>query len=94
MHDSSITAVLQSVAANVRKLRLQKEKTQESLAEAADLDLRTLQRVERGTMNMRIGILLKIASALQVTPGSLFRAAKLQPPKRGRPPKKTYSQKK
>jgi len=94
MDNSNLTEVLERIAANVRKARLRRGMTQEALAETADVDLRTLQRVERATMNMRVGILVKIANALQLTAGNLFRAAKLPPPKRGRPPTKKGKSKK
>lgn len=80
-------AVLQYVAANVRRVRLAHDLTQEQLAEAAEIDLRFLQRVERGTTNLSLAVLVALADALKVAPGSLLRPAKLPPPQRGRPRK-------
>jgi transcriptional regulator with XRE-family HTH domain len=61
--------------------------TQEGLAESADLDLRFIQRIERGSTNLSIGVLIALADALAIDPTILFRAAKLIPPRPGRPRK-------
>lgn len=42
--------------------------TQGEVAEAADISDRTYADIERGTVNMRIETILKICSALQITP--------------------------
>jgi transcriptional regulator with XRE-family HTH domain len=55
----------------------------------ADLDLRFIQRIERGTTNLSISALIGLADALGVEPTLLFRAAKLTPPRPGRPRKQT-----
>ncbi len=46
--------------------------TQEEVAEAADLALRTYAELERGNVNMRIETLLRICNALHITPDELF----------------------
>ena len=60
--------------------------TQERLAEAAELDLRFLQRVERGTANPSALTLVALADALGVPTGALFKRAALPEVRRGRPP--------
>ena len=62
--------------------------TQEALAEAATVDLRFLQKVETGSANLSITILVRLADALHLKPGLLLRSARLPPPRRGRPPSK------
>ena len=42
--------------------------TQSEVAESANLSDRTYADIERGTVNMRIETILKICSALQITP--------------------------
>jgi transcriptional regulator with XRE-family HTH domain len=79
---------LQSIAANVRRLRVRRGLTQEELAELARQDLSYLQRVERGSSNLSMSVLLALANALEVPPGLLLRRAPLPPIKRGRPPKR------
>lgn len=70
-------------------MRRQRERaglTQEKLAEAAELDLRFLQRVERGKTNLSVSVLVSLADALDVAPGFLLKKASLPPPRAGRPP--------
>lgn len=81
-------AVLAYIGANVSRARLRAGLTQERLAEAADLDLRFVQRVERGTTNLSVLVVVALADALGVTPGSLFTKNQLPEARRGRPPKK------
>lgn len=76
------------IGANVYRARLRNGWTQEKLAEAADLDLRFLQRVERGKTNLSVVVVVALADALGVTPGSLFKKAVLPEVRRGRPPAK------
>jgi transcriptional regulator with XRE-family HTH domain len=82
-----VATVLGYVGANVRRLRLAKGLTQEALAEAAELDLRFLQRVERGQTNVGVAVIVGLADALEVPPGALFRKAVLPEVKPGRPRK-------
>jgi transcriptional regulator with XRE-family HTH domain len=77
--------VLRYVGSNVRRWRTRRGLTQAGLAEAADLDLRFVQRIERAAGVPSLRTLLAIADALEVGPAALFRAAKLQPGRTGRP---------
>lgn len=85
MRDDRAPEVMRHVAANVRRHRLRRGLTQEKLAEESDLDLTYVQRVERGTANASIRVIVALADALDVPIGSLFRLAVLKPPQRGRP---------
>lgn len=49
------------------------------------MDARFLQRVERGSVNMRLETLLRLATTLQVTPARLLRRAALPAGVVGRP---------
>lgn len=91
MRSPNTNTLLTYIAANVRRARERKNLTQERLAESASVDIRYLQRVERGTINLSIDVLTALAEALGVTPASLLRPAKLSPPKTGRPKKKKGS---
>ncbi len=82
-----VSAYLSFIAANTRRWRLRRGLTQEGLAEMADLDLRFIQRIERGNTNLSVSALVALADALGVEPSRLFRAAKLTPPRPGRPRK-------
>lgn len=76
------------IGANVRRGRERAGLTQERLAEMAELDLRFVQRVERGQTNSSVAVLVALADALGVAPGSLFKQADLPPARTGRPPAK------
>jgi len=77
----------------VRRLRRFQGLTQEALAEAADLDVRFLQRVERGETNLGVAAVVALADALNVSVGTLFRKAKLLKATPGRPAKSERSAK-
>ena len=79
--------LLESIAANIRRWRVKRGLTQENLAEGLAVDLRHVQRIERGSLDIRMTTLARIAAVLETTPGELVRKAKLAPPKRGRPKK-------
>jgi transcriptional regulator with XRE-family HTH domain len=79
--------LLESIAANIRRWRVKRALTQEDLANGLGVDLRHVQRIERGSLDIRMTTLARIAAVLDVTPGDLVRRAKLPPPKRGRPKK-------
>ncbi|NUQ73895.1 MAG: helix-turn-helix transcriptional regulator [Polyangiaceae bacterium] len=82
-----VTRFLKYIGANVRRRRLRLGLTQEALAEAANLDVRFLQRVERGTTNVGVAAVVALADVLEVAPGLLFRKATLPEAKPGRPRK-------
>jgi len=87
MTDPAFVALRQSIAANVRRARQRKGLTQEQLADKAEQDVSYLQRVERGAVNLSLRVLFHLARALEVTPASLLRRAKLAAVRRGRPKK-------
>ena len=80
-----LNEILGFIGANVRRLRLERGWTQSHLAGFAGQDLTALQRVERGETNLTVGVLVCIADALEVAPGTLLRPATLSRAKRGRP---------
>lgn len=58
-------------AANMRRIRLEKELTQEKVAEAADLHPNYISSVERGERNISICNIERIAIALGVSMSEL-----------------------
>ena len=84
----ALALLLEAIAANVRRIRLQRGFTQEMLAERAGQDLSYVQRVERGATNLSIAVLVSLASALDVAPSLLLRKARRIATRRGRPPKR------
>ncbi|MEP7126892.1 MAG: helix-turn-helix transcriptional regulator [Byssovorax sp.] len=81
--------VLEYFSWNVRRLRLEREMTQEALAEAIGTELRTLQRVEAAATNPSLTMLINLAHVLKVEPGALLEPTERPVIKRGRPKKKT-----
>lgn len=61
------------VAANIRRLRLERGFTQEQLAHECELDLTYIGGIERGRRNPSVKVLGKLAAALGVHPGTFFK---------------------
>ena len=61
----------QQIGERIRVLREKREWFQRDLAEVAGLPVRTIGRIERGDVDVRISTLEKIANALE-TPVSQF----------------------
>ncbi len=62
----------QLVAWNVRRLRVSRGVSSETLAAASGVDRSYLGRLERGIANPTIGILERIAAVLEIRIGELF----------------------
>jgi transcriptional regulator with XRE-family HTH domain len=60
------------IAANVRKLRVERKLTQEQLAHDAGIDLTYLGGIERGRRNPSVSVLGRLAASLGVHPVTLF----------------------
>jgi transcriptional regulator with XRE-family HTH domain len=69
----------QLFATNMRRIRLEKQLTQEKVAEAADLHPNYISSVERGERNISICNIARIAAALGVGMEALVAKA---PPKK------------
>ena len=69
---------------HVRKLRVEKEISQEELADRADLTLSQVGRIERGLINTSLTMIYLLAKALEMKPYELlmfdFTAEKHSPP--------------
>lgn len=57
----------------IRELRLKRKLSQEKLAELCDIHVTYLGGIERGTRNVALVNIVKIARGLKVKPGDLFR---------------------
>lgn len=60
------------VGANVRRLRKERELTQEQLAMETGIDLTYLGGIERGRRNPSLKVLVSLATALGVQPHELL----------------------
>jgi transcriptional regulator with XRE-family HTH domain len=84
-----LVELYQCLAANVRAGRAVAGLTQEALAEAAQIELRYVQKIEAAAQGVSLDVLLRLADALDTTPDRLLRTRrKLPKPKRGRPPRR------
>lgn len=63
---------LHSIGNNLFRVRKTKGLTQAEVAEKAELSDRTYADIERGSVTMRVDSLLKICSALNITPDDVL----------------------
>ena len=70
---SKESAQLQDFGANVRRERSAKGMTQERLAELTDLNIRTVQKIEAGKINILLTTVLRIREALSCSWSKLSR---------------------
>lgn len=79
--------VKQHLAANTARLRARRGWSQQQAADAAELDLKHLQKLEYGALNPSLRTLVRLAAAFEVTVGTLVAPTTARPPKRsvGRP---------
>jgi transcriptional regulator with XRE-family HTH domain len=70
---------LEAFAANVRRLRQERNLTQEALAHKADLNLTDIARVETLKRDPGVKVIAKIAYGLGVPTAALFEGVKHEP---------------
>lgn len=87
--DDDFEAAKRHLAANIAGLRATRGWSQQEAADAAGLDLKHLQKVEYGSLNVSLATLVRLARAFQTSVGALLEksASRPQPPERrvGRP---------
>lgn len=69
---TAIQRQLKRFGDNLRRERMQRAITQEKLSEAADLNIRTLQKIEAGQTNILITTAIRLRGALQCSWESLL----------------------
>jgi transcriptional regulator with XRE-family HTH domain len=57
---------------HIKKLRNAIPLTQQELADRCEVDIRTIQRIERGDYGLGLHIVLALAEAFETTPDLLF----------------------
>ena len=60
------------LANNLKRYRLDKNLTQEELANIAGIEFSTVSRIERGLLNASISLVFAIANALDIKPTQLL----------------------
>jgi transcriptional regulator with XRE-family HTH domain len=63
---------LKGIGQKIKEIRLEKKLTQSSLAAACDVDIRTIQRIEKGSFNMSLKIMFLISDSLGINPSELL----------------------
>ena len=63
-----------TLGTNVMRLRTEQELTKETLSLMSGLSRPTINRIEKGQLDVKLSSLLRIADALCVNPGELFEA--------------------
>ena len=61
------------IGQRIKEMRISKKITQSSLASLCDIDIRTIQRIEKGEFNMSLKILFAISDTLNIPPESLLK---------------------
>jgi transcriptional regulator with XRE-family HTH domain len=67
-----VADALDTFATNLRRLREERDLTQEALAEAADLHLTHVSKIERRACEPGVRTVARLAKALNVSGGPLF----------------------
>lgn len=70
--NGNIDIELKQIGQQIKQLRLSKGMTQNALASSCDIDVRTIQMIEKGTLNMSLKIFYAIALSLEVKPSFLL----------------------
>jgi len=70
--DAKLQAQLKKFGASVRRERISRGITQEKLAELVDLNIRTIQKIEAGKINVLVTTAMRIQKALDCTWGRLM----------------------
>lgn len=63
---------LLQIGQKVKQIRTEKKLTQSTLASLCDIDIRTIQLIEKGSINMSLKILFSLSEALETTPETLL----------------------
>ena len=70
--DYNIEKELKQLGQIIRDFRLSKNMTQSSLASSCDIDVRTIQMIEKGTLNMSLKIFFAIAKSFGMNPSEFL----------------------
>ena len=72
-----------SKGSEIKRLRESLSFTQQELSDRCDIDIRTIQRIEKGEHGVGLQILIALAVSLETTPSELL--SKLKIPAAGKP---------
>jgi transcriptional regulator with XRE-family HTH domain len=60
------------IGSQIRHKRIAKNLTQFDLASTIDCEIKSIQRIEKGKMNLSLRMFLSISEALEITPAELL----------------------
>jgi transcriptional regulator with XRE-family HTH domain len=64
---------LKKLGKKIKKLRLSKKLTQQKLADLCEVDIRTIQRIEKGEHGVSLQIIFALADSFGITIVELFK---------------------
>lgn len=67
------TAELKTLGKKIKKLRLSRKITQEILADLCEVDVRTIQRIEKGEYGLGLHTVYAIAAAFKISASDLLK---------------------
>ena len=71
------TAQIKQFGLKIKRLRESRELSQQELAHRCEVDIRTIQRIERGDYGVGLHILLALASTFNLSPSQLLSGVKI-----------------
>jgi DNA-binding XRE family transcriptional regulator len=63
---------LKKIGQKIKEIRLAKRMTQSALASSSDVDIRSIQLIEVGKLNMSLKIFFAISHSLEIKPSDLL----------------------
>lgn len=72
MEKSEFDLKIKQLGLTIKELRINKNFTQEHLSSLCDVDVRTIQRIEKGQQNISINLLFSLSEALNLRPDILL----------------------
>ena len=70
--------IIIDVGNSIRRIRKSKNLTQQQLADIIGCELSTINRVELGKTNVRVGTIIAIATGLEISLYELFKGTKME----------------
>ena len=64
---------IERLGIKLKEIRLEHNLTQQTLSSLCDIDVRTIQRIEKGEQNITLKILFALSNALETDPTEIIR---------------------
>lgn len=63
---------IEQFGSKIKRLREKSAMTQQDLSDKCDIDIRTIQRIEKGEHGVRLQLLIALAESFNLTPSQLL----------------------